>query len=255
MAKQLHRRGGERYLVKYICSPSKTGKTCQHFSRATSPTTSLYLAFDNNGDRNFEVSPYTPSDDVMVAEEQGAAFAVECVRILLEEPDREGPHEVPRNDNPPAVERSQEVLSELLDRHLGKDSEILLHVDEHRRMCHRRTEAEYDPGAWFCGGAMEVLACRTRVVATYIEPPPLEPRGSSSRVSRDPVALPRIDVDKVMDYLATRHSISEKYPQLRFPQLKRARRDAERLLATLKAALCHGSRGKEGARSVAHAGV
>ena len=90
---------------------------------------------------------WEPSANKMVAEEQGARFAVECVRILLEQPDKEGPHKVPRNDNPPSVENSRRAMTELLVKHLGDDSKALIHVDEHRSMCDRDRTVDNDPGS------------------------------------------------------------------------------------------------------------
>uniref|UniRef100_A0A0G4I5T1 Uncharacterized protein n=1 Tax=Chromera velia CCMP2878 TaxID=1169474 RepID=A0A0G4I5T1_9ALVE len=96
LAKQLELKGDDRKLVKSICSPTKTGKTTSVLPAflESNFTHYLYLAFDNNGRRRFEVSPYTPCHDIKVAKKQGAAFAVECVRILLEKLDKQGPHEV-----------------------------------------------------------------------------------------------------------------------------------------------------------------
>ena len=192
--------------VKYVCAPSEFGKTTSivpAFLKSNVFTHYLCLAFYNNGDRSFKLRPSKPDEGEDVAEEQGAAFAVECVRILLEVPDREGLYEVPRNDDPPSINESQKALFDMLEKHLGTDCKVLIHVDEHRKMCARnRSPDAADPGTRFSRGAMQCLnAASATVVATFTEPPPLEPVGSSA-VCRCPVALPRVDINKVMGYLA-----------------------------------------------------
>lgn len=194
----------------------------------------LYLAFANNNNRNFVVKPkLIPHNDEDLAEEQGAAFAVECMRILLEEPHKEGLYKVPRDDNPPPVQDSRDALTQLLIKQLGEDSQPLIHVDEHKRMCHRDETVKNDPGAWFSRGAMEALAYAhtATLVATFTKPPPLSPFGSS-KVCRYPVAPPRVDIDEVMHYLANDHPVGQRFPGLCFPTT--ATRNQRRLLATLR---------------------
>ena len=236
MAGQLaHLDDGQRKLAKYVCSPSSAGKTSSIIPAFLEGdfTHYLYLAFANNNRRNFGVDPPNPNSNTNVAEKQGAAFAVECMRILLEEPHKEGPYEVPRDDNPPPVQDSRDALTQLLIKHLGEDSQPLIHVDEHKRMCNRDETVKNDPGAWFSRGAMEALAYAhtATVVATFTKPPPLSPL-ASSKVCRYPVALPRVDVDEVMHYLANDHPVGQRYPGLCFPTT--ATRNERRLLATLR---------------------
>jgi len=146
-------------------------------------------------------------------------------RILLEEPNREGPYKVPRNNAPLSIKRSQQDLLGILEKHLGNNYSVLIHVDEHRKMCRRnRAKGNADPGARFSRGAMQCLnAAAATVVATFTEPPPLDPNGSSG-VCRCPVALPRLDIDKVMRYL-----------ELSFPVLpSKPGRTPRQLLAMLR---------------------
>jgi hypothetical protein len=239
MAKELQRRRSYRALAHYVCSPSTTGKTTSilpAFLESDYFTHYLYLAFENNAEQKFVLREWEPSANLDVAEEQGAAFAVECVRILLEQPDKKGPHKVPRNDDPPSVEKSRCAMTELLVKHLGDDSKVLIHVDEHRSMCHRNGTVNKDPGAKFSRGAMQVLASAhlSRLVSTFLEPPPIPPKATSG-VCRRSVVLPRVDIDRVMEYLGSNHPVAQRHPGLCFPvAADNATRDEYRLLATLR---------------------
>uniref|UniRef100_A0A0G4I0S5 Uncharacterized protein n=1 Tax=Chromera velia CCMP2878 TaxID=1169474 RepID=A0A0G4I0S5_9ALVE len=198
---------GNRYEIKYLCAPGRSGKTSSvlpAFLASEDFTHYLYLAFDNNGRRRFQLSNETPLLDGGYAKNQGAAFAVECMRALLEEPDRKWPYEVPvgPGDLPPSVDDSIDEMESLLHRNLGENARVLIHLDDHRKMC-PRTNQENDPGAAFSQGAMEVFAERAVAVATYVEPPPLTPpTASTSATCRWPVVCPRIDVELVMRHLA-----------------------------------------------------
>ncbi len=79
---------------------------------------------------------------------------------------------------------------------------ILLHLDEHRKMCQWEVDNLGDEAikwAMFRRGAMEALVNvpKVTVVATYTARPPL-PAQASSAVCRDPVAMPCLDVDAAM---------------------------------------------------------
>ena len=118
---------------------------------------------------------------------------------------------MPQNDTPPPINESQKALYDILEKHLGEGSRVLIHVDEHRKMCFRdryRAQGTADPGARFACGAMQCLnaATNTTVVATYTEPPPINPDDASSGVCRRPVVLPRVDISKVMGHLANQIS-------------------------------------------------
>jgi len=92
---------------------------------------------------------------------------------------------------------------------LGLNSKVLIHIDENRKMCQRQLDPlTIDHGALFSRGAMEVLAMipMVTVVASYLEPPPISPMGSSA-VCRYPIPVPCLDIDQVMNNIE----------ELRFP--------------------------------------
>ena len=191
-----------RNLVKYVCAPAGSGKTSSILPAflQSNFTHYLYIACANNNNRKFNLDPYKPFDDRVQACRQGAAFALQCVNMLLME-------EKPRAFSISIKEQlTQEIATEklvkLIRRHFGKDSRVLFHVDEHRQMCYR-SGAAHDPGAYFSRGAMETLAGAGTVVATYTEPPsiPVVITDASSGICRLPVALPCVDVDKVLRYV------------------------------------------------------
>uniref|UniRef100_A0A0G4FUJ7 Uncharacterized protein n=1 Tax=Chromera velia CCMP2878 TaxID=1169474 RepID=A0A0G4FUJ7_9ALVE len=200
-----------RYEIKYLCAPGHSGKTSSGlaaFLASKDFTHYLYIAFENNERRRFQLSDKTPLLDggySGYAKKQGAAFAVECMRILLEEPDWTGPYEVPVGpcDLPPSTDDSIDEMKRLLYQNLGEKAKVLIHLDEHKKMC-PRTNEKNDPGAAFSQGAMEVFSgSRAVVVARHVEPPPLSPpTASTSDTCRWPVICPRIDVELVMRHLA-----------------------------------------------------
>ena len=196
-----------RKLVRYVCAPATSGKTTcvlPAFLESKFCTHYLYIAFDNNNKRQFKLSPYKPMDDTDCAERQGAAFAYECVRKLIKEPDKQGPHniEIEVDDESrelPTQDVSSDKLKKLLASHFGEQSCILFHADEHRKMCERGA-AENDPGISFCRGAMQTLAKAGIVVATYTSPPSVPALGSSG-VCRRPIPMPQLDVQKLFQHL------------------------------------------------------
>jgi len=217
-----------RRQVMYVCAPAASGKTTSvlpAFLESKFFTHYLYIAFDNNNDRQFQLSPYKPMDDTSCAEEQGAAFAYECVRKLVQEPDKQGPHKIKievdgkRRELPTEKVSVDDKLKTLLGYHFGEQSCILFHVDEHRKMC-ERGDAKNDPGASFARGAMQTLAKVGIVVATYTDPPSVPALGSSG-VCRSPVFMPQVDIQKILQHL-----------QLSLPHAEN--RTNDRLLTMLK---------------------
>jgi hypothetical protein len=198
-----------RAAVKYISAPTASGKTCSvlaAFLEATKmidgpppPTHYLYIAFANNNRRNFQVSD-VPNLNLIKAEQQGAAFMVECVKVLLEKPDKVEDYILALNQNPPSVGDSKDTLNKYLLQTLGSDCNIWFHVDEHAKMCKRDGES-IESGARFSKGAMELLAnCKNAtVIATYTERPLSINPESSSMTCRLPVAIPSIDINKIME--------------------------------------------------------
>ena len=187
-----------RDSVKYVCAPSGSGKTCSILPAFLKSkfTHYLYIAFDNNNGRKFTLAPYKPSLDERKAEKQGAAFILKCVTLLLS---GDGPREISVEEH--CITRCPTGdLKKLIHQSFGPDSKVLFHVDEHRKMCSRSGDAD-DPGACFSRGAMETLAAVGTVVATYIEPPPARAGLESSSVCRQPVALPCLDLEKILTHV------------------------------------------------------
>ena len=114
----------------------------------------FYIASSNNGGKDFIVNPPTPSSNKNTAEEQGAAFIVDCVKILLEEPENKVKYEIPLAKNPLSLQKSLNALESYLKGKLGDNFRIIFHVDEHFRMCHRDAPTSGD----FSRGALRTLA-------------------------------------------------------------------------------------------------
>ena len=220
-----------RAVVKYLSAPGGSGKTScilpaflkNAEKKVGGFTHYLYLSFDNNAYKYFRLDH---NDRVTwdLAEDQGAWFILECLKILLEKPDQMGPYKIPCNKEPlPIRSTVMEYLKRIIPR---PDQKLLVHVDEHHKMCRRDGEGDVARnGALFSKGAMSVLACvpRVTVVATYTARPPLPPQGSSA-VCRYPLALPCLDI-----YEATKF-----VEELRFPHSHDSfNREQKRLWVTL----------------------
>jgi len=164
---------------------SKLGAPFQHY---------IYIAFSNNGDRHYKLDPPFPSFNTNTAYEQGADFMLKCLKDALYNPSRHGVRKIPRNNNPPGIDATQQALKDLFAKFNGR---ILIHADE-RQMCARDDKFQ-KRGVEFSRGAMSVLAQTpgVTVLATYTDVPPL-PSQHSSAVCRDPVSVPALDVDAVM---------------------------------------------------------
>eukprot|EP00965_Chrysotila_dentata_P007770 253337-Pleurochrysis_carterae.AAC.1 len=105
-----------------------------------------------------------------------------CVEALLEKPDN-FPYRFPPKDDPDMIEDAVEKLEKLLLKNLGPDYKLLIHVDEHFKMCYRSEESPAaESGAAFSRGAMSVLASTpgVAVVATYTHRPELPASESSA---------------------------------------------------------------------------
>ena len=197
--------GGTRNTVKYIASPSGSGKSScilpafVESQRSSSRFTHyLYMAFDNNNKRKFVVD--SKSDIIREkAPTQGAAFVLQCLKILLEnDSDCIWPARLYLNPDPPEIEVSTESIDAYLLQQLGDSYNCLIHLDEHRKIG-VGAQGYKEFGADFSRGAMEALcgAARVKVVATYVDGPPL-PARKSSGVCRDPMILPALDIVRVV---------------------------------------------------------
>jgi hypothetical protein len=228
----------DRGKIKYLCAPSKSGKSTgvlpaflesNERNSESSFTHYLYLACFNNNMRNFTAARKSHADPV-VAMKQGAQFMVGCVKKLLLEPDGGWPYQGDLNDDPPSVERSREQLVELLEGFFSPRTKILLHIDEHYEMCHRKTHP--NTGSSFSTGAMLLFnTTAITVIATYVKPLEITGEGYSSGICRYPVTLPRPDIRKIVADAA-------KHPRLYFPNpptLTQSSKntDDQRLYATL----------------------
>merc|ERR1712000_511026 len=82
----------DRDRVKYVVAPARSGKSASFLPAFLKTTKNpegfthyFYLAFNNNAGNYYVPSPCDFSND-MIAERQGGAFIVECVKQLLESP-------------------------------------------------------------------------------------------------------------------------------------------------------------------------
>ena len=81
-------REGGRADVKYIATPSGSGKSCAilpAFLRSAEKKDGFthYIAFHNNHHRTFKVTPYQPVNDRNVAYIQGDTFIINCLEKIL----------------------------------------------------------------------------------------------------------------------------------------------------------------------------
>jgi len=193
-----HRSRSSRPPVKYIVAPSGSGKTASVAAAFITSVTEghgcfshyLYMAFENNKNNNFkasgDVSKYKND-----AEKQGACFAFDCLKKLLNDPKNLSQKSIVVVNTPPDLESTAENIRNLVDKVPG-ERQILLHLDEHRKM---HEEAHFRRGAM---GILASASTRLTVVATYIDPPIEIPEADSSVVCRYPLALPALDIRAVM---------------------------------------------------------
>ena len=159
----------------------------------------LYLAFSNNGGRRFYVQNASDisKEEKEIAETQGAAFMLGCLRKLLNcefgavrIPTE---HEIAHGDKTATVESIAEECRELLDSKINA-GRILVHVDEYRKM------NEENPH--FRRGALSVICSqddsRAVVVATYVDVPTEVSSLMSSGVCRYAVPVPLLDVNAAL---------------------------------------------------------
>ena len=211
----------ERALVKYLAARSNSGKTSSVFAAFLRGleegkfTHLLYIAFDNNEQRSFRVTPSNPfteqdREDRDLLELQGAAFILEVVKRLLMEPDSNNQkYRIERATREDLADKSYDSLAKELQVFLCEklgNCKLLIHADEYPMMC-----AEHYLAESFHRGAMNLLslldqALDSNTVATHVRLLKAIPqRGSASTgdtgsagVCRFPVACPRLDIDKVM---------------------------------------------------------
>ena len=211
----------ERALVKYLAARSNSGKTSSVFAAFLRGleegkfTHLLYIAFDNNEQRSFRVTPSNPfteqdREDRDLLELQGAAFILEVVKRLLMEPDSNNQkYRIERATREDLADKSYDSLAKELQVFLCEklgNCKLLIQADEYPMMC-----AEHYLAESFHRGAMNLLslldqALDSNTVATHVRLLKAIPqRGSASTgdtgsagVCREPVACPRLDIDQVM---------------------------------------------------------
>ena len=190
---------GSRTLIKYACAPSASGKTASilpAFLKSEKFKRYLYIPFDNNNRRQFKYQG-TVSDKDEHAINQGAAFAHECVRRLLMEP-QAARYSIPDEAKVPSEDESISNLTDLLSSLQCEPEDVLIHVDEHKKMF----ETENGKGHLFRRGALQALAqTNATVIATYIRPPDYIDTAESSGVCRWAVFIPQPHVTPVLKHM------------------------------------------------------
>ena len=153
MVGQLKRSGSvERGLVKYLAARSNSGKTSSVFAAFLRGleegkfTHLLYIAFDNNEQRSFRVTPSSPfteqdREDRDLLELQGAAFILEVVKRLLMEPDSNNQkYSIERATREDLADKSYDSLAKELQVFLCEklgNCKLLIQADEYPMMCSR----------------------------------------------------------------------------------------------------------------------
>ena len=158
----------ERRHVKYICAPSGYGKSAcilpgflKSAEREGGFTHYLYMAFANNNGNNFRSEGFAKvADPIYFFEKQGAIFILKCLEILLESPGKKGTHYIQLNHSSRFFTNVTDKLGNTLRNIKRPDQQrlrILLHLDEHCKMCHREEPDDDNvcSGANFSKGALE----------------------------------------------------------------------------------------------------
>ena len=164
LSDQLLAESSARNVVNYISAPSHFGKTACVLPAFLNSTVKengfthyLYLSCDNNN------SNYFCSDRIINennAECQGASFIFECLKILLTASSAQLPHRITVNEHPPTSDESVNKLRKLFADMAPNDEtspRILVHIDEHRKMC-PRNESSYRNETRMCEGDTVVVS-------------------------------------------------------------------------------------------------
>ena len=195
----------ERSCVKYICAPTGYGKTAcilPGFLKSTEQeggfTHYLYMAFSNNNHNYFRSDGFDNGSYISPRffEQQSAIFILKCLES---------------GSFTNVVDKLKNTLRNI-KRPDQQRLRILLHLDEHRKMCDRVKPDDDNvcSGAKFSKGALEALAKFpdvVTVIATHIEHPPLPSSQSSEACCRSPVVMPGLYIKATMKAI----------PELYFP--------------------------------------
>ena len=214
----------------YMCSPSGTGKSASilpAFLASDKFTHYVYIACANNGNCNFSSGSLLKDSDknaYILAEQQGAAFMVECVQKILNKPEH-GKHKICAKE-PMLVSHATKAIEKLLEP-LGEGAWVLFHIDEHQKMCERDGDFART-GEEFSRGALEALIQEKSsiAIATFTEPLDSFPGRRCSGTTRLPLPVPCLDVNALM----------EKVPELKFSpdSLEKANKTQKALFANLQ---------------------
>eukprot|EP00930_Biecheleria_cincta_P087442 TRINITY_DN76673_c0_g1_i1.p1 TRINITY_DN76673_c0_g1~~TRINITY_DN76673_c0_g1_i1.p1 ORF type:complete len:639 (+),score=120.71 TRINITY_DN76673_c0_g1_i1:92-2008(+) len=219
-----------RSTIAYVAAAAKSGKSSSvlpGFLHSISMGVGLnfshylYMPFHNN-DRRHHTRVSTQDLEVYTQEQRfrlGAMYMRDCFRAQA----FGSPSSYERDWKLPAtvvdIRKTQTLLDEDVQHFMKRspDGVLLLHVDEHRKMCD-----DVD----FRKGAMAVMATspQVRVLATFIDIVP-QPAEGSSGICRYAVCKPPLDVRTVMEQL----------PRLAVPMATTA--DEQRHLASLRVTL------------------
>jgi hypothetical protein len=192
---------GNRKFVRYATAPTASGKTASILPAFLDSSEGnrlidgvnvsfsyyIYLAFDNNGDRNFTARGLIQGDYY----QQGAFFMLKCLRMFFK--NDVGEVNIKDQSKLPSLHMIKEEMEQELKSN-ASNGRCLIHIDEHRSMVHHASEGE---AAQFRMGAIEALAeiPNVIIVATYTKLlTEIDPAGSS-KVCRYPVAVPLLDID------------------------------------------------------------
>lgn len=197
MAQALIHKSKQSGVIKYVASPSASGKTSSilhAFLKSTKMqggfTHYLYIAFTNNENMQFGLlDPHIPIEAGKTcpahAEAMGAQFMMQCVEKLLHHPQEKGPYGIAVLPPVLPLKKAKIAFRQFLKSNFVPPYKILFHVDEHRHM-----SASSD----FRRGALAVLdSAQSVVVATYISPV-IGIKDGSFPLRRDPVVLPTLDM-------------------------------------------------------------
>jgi len=235
-----------RALLGYISAQSGAGKSACVLpiflqSRRTNVndkkfTHYIHLPFDNNYDNHFQSDDYQdelgrPKPGIRACKAHGAAFMHKVLQLFLRgENDANGNLEVPKynqripiNTDAPDTGVTQKLINKLINDVFLPGSRILFHVDEHRK-------ANDNPH--FRRGAFEALAKipNCKCIATYIDIPYEIHRRGTSTVSRLPLPLPALDLNKMF----TTHPELDFARHLNLTPPARSNQECQRQMATLK---------------------
>ena len=119
LARNLFENVSSKGQVKYICSPSESGKSASilhAFLASDKFTHYVYIACANNGPRNFtfigELPEKMSNHNAEIAQQQGAAFMVECVQTMLDQPKIVWPRKLQPKELMP-VEQASEAIAKI----------------------------------------------------------------------------------------------------------------------------------------------